>query len=97
MKNSTSSIEVIQPKNDISTLSRPRKILGIQSIYNDNTNIKTHIVRISSSESEYKILFQDSLKNDKSKFLTQSHIFDFWKISDYIWEQIKNNNIETYG
>ena len=33
LKISRSSIEEIQPKNDISTLSRPRKILGIQSIY----------------------------------------------------------------
>lgn len=63
---------------------------------NDKTNVKTNIIKINSKESEYKILFQDSLKNDKSKFLTQSHIFDFWKISDYIWEQIKNNNIEIY-
>ena len=72
-----------------------KKYILCKSI-SDKESIKTKIIKITSKESEYKILFQDSLKNDKSKFLKKSNIFDFWKISDYIWEQIKHNEINIY-
>lgn len=52
--------------------------------YDDN------FIEIISSKSEYKLLFQNAFNGDKSKYLTRKNIIDFWQISDYIWNKIKN-------
>ena len=59
-------------------------------------NNKIKIIPISSTYSEYKILFQDVLNKNKSKYLDSYNIKYFWRISDHILKNINNNNIFYY-
>ena len=55
-----------------------------------------NIVNLKSRNQEYKLLFMDAYYNKKEKFINCKNILDFWKISDYIWDIIKNKEMIKY-
>tara|TARA_A100001388_G_scaffold159842_1_gene119210 strand:- start:1432 stop:2511 length:1080 start_codon:yes stop_codon:yes gene_type:complete len=64
--------------------------------YTTSESSNVDIITLKSRNSEYKVLFQDALINDKTKFLSSKNIIDFWNISDYIWNKIKNKKFIKY-
>ncbi len=54
----------------------------------ENENI---IVKINSKYSEYKCLFQDILNDNKDKFLSSDSIKYFWRLSDHMLKQGKDD------
>jgi len=60
------------------------------------SNNKNNIVPISSTYSEYKILFQDVIINDNSKYIDKNEIINLWKLSNHILNFIDYNNIFYY-
>ena len=52
--------------------------------------MKNIVIPISSSFSEYKMLFMDALNKDKSRYLNSNNIKFFWELSEYILNNTNN-------